>query len=373
MLRQSQQRSRWTPAVAFLGTLVAAACSAPVVECVAAGSESQALTGGTGAAEYLGLQDSQELAIVRLDAGATDASGQSALCSGTLVAPDAILTAAHCLRPTTPDDGVEIQFQDRAGAPLETVRSRGWALHPTLDAALIHVDSELVGSGAVVPLSVALALPPELGVGSVVQLAGFGYTGNGSIGARRFAVSELAQIDDETLRVQAGGVSGACGGDSGGPTLVRGADGAVTVVGILLGGTVTCYGTDEYLRTDAIAGFLADVADMTAPDESGSTLGNEGRCFGQLAAWDEAGEPHSELCALPEACGWDTQAEGFRCVLPESDPCAGVSDLGRCATETVIICRAGTLDTESCGECGTQCLRSPQTGRVGCFRLEQSR
>lgn len=89
-------------------------------------------------------------------------------CTGTLVAPDAVLTSAHCVALGAPPAEVVAGHQ--------RARVTGWQLHPewrrTLDLALLHLEQplDLVPRG----LSAPCVTDSWLEAGAPVVLVGFG-------------------------------------------------------------------------------------------------------------------------------------------------------------------------------------------------------
>jgi secreted trypsin-like serine protease len=150
------------------------------------------------------------------------------LCSGTALARDLVLTAAHCV--TLP-----IAYRVRLFQNGETVAVRAIARHPrfsmanyaasraTADVALLKLTKPL--PPLVVPAGLAAAR--RAAVGEVMTIAGFGVTKAGTpLGLGEPRMAELAvtgmpgslqiRLVDAKTRDKSHGL-GACTGDSGGP------------------------------------------------------------------------------------------------------------------------------------------------------------
>jgi hypothetical protein len=330
-----------------------------------------ALTNAADTARYLALEPWEEAAVVRLG---ISVAGQRETCSAVLVSGDRVLTAAHCLTGVTATADVAVEVVVGGGdAAAWTTVPRGWTQHPSLDLALIEiaaVPNELtVGS-----IPTAAGPPAGLVAGADVQLAGFGADEDGHVGKRHFGVELVSSVEPTGLIVTADGASGACGGDSGGPALMRGDDGQVVVVGVLSGGAASCYGTDSYVRVDAAAAWLNEhipatdpvVQRVIPPGATRTVLADSGRCFGNTAAWLAGGVLQGEVCGGGRVCGWDRRAAGFRCVDPAEDACGGISELGTCDGSTSVRCVDGQVARSPCAACGLPCGRSSRTGAFVC-------
>ena len=170
------------------------------------------------------------------------------LCSGALIAPDLILTAAHCVLQRAAYRVVVVDRRFRRVA----VRAIAAALHPTfvpgttprtqpgVDLAILKLARPL-GSDFL-PLDPARA--SGVGTGDFVEIAGFGLSGEERRGSARVLRSTrlvslgtleasnrvLVVADSERLAETTG--AGACRGDSGGP-IVRGGPGRYQLLGIV--------------------------------------------------------------------------------------------------------------------------------------------
>jgi hypothetical protein len=164
-------------------------------------------------------------------------SSRGGVCSGVVVARDAILTAAHCVTGAT---DYRVHYRGDDGRPV-LLGPAALAVHPGYDKGAVagrrrSIDLALVRLGAPLParFTPATLTPASPSKGEAVTFGGYGVAREGdgrSTGT--FRTVELSVIEPygrSTILLWANGAAGAgaCEGDSGGPVASGGAVAAVT-------------------------------------------------------------------------------------------------------------------------------------------------
>lgn len=185
-------------------------------------------------------------------------------CTGTLVAPRVVLTAAHCVENADAPQVLSVVFASEPARALasERVRAIEGRLHPAWRAGENDIGVLILAEDAPVapvPLGGA-ALPADL-VGRTMRVVGFGMDDEGRTGSRRSGTARVTAVEARTFSMEAApGMT--CGGDSGGPSFLE-IDGAERLVGVTSFGDLACTrGTNT--RVDVHAAFLQTILDEVA-------------------------------------------------------------------------------------------------------------
>ncbi|MCS0501086.1 S1 family peptidase [Ancylobacter mangrovi] len=157
-------------------------------------------------------------------------STRGAFCSGVVLAPRVLLTAAHCVAPAS--DYAALVFEDSTPKLIPVAQI---AIHPsfdphsfetrrpTPDLAVVRLAEPLPLDFSPATLSSQMALPARR---TSFLLAGFGVTkdGDGASGGklRMVQLPSIGITGGIMVRLSDGPAKGGCTGDSGGPVYLDG-------------------------------------------------------------------------------------------------------------------------------------------------------
>ncbi|MCP3102727.1 trypsin-like serine protease [Myxococcus sp. K15C18031901] len=310
----------------------------------------------------LGEDAPADVATVALLSRRTRCQGEEPLllCSGALIAPDVVLTAAHCLDLF----GAEGTYEVFLGGVLlpapessgRFIRVRKAVPHPgyrrgshDFDVALLRLTEPT----EVAPLRLPEFQGEALVSGATVRAVGFGDTheeeGSAPSGRRRSGSMVVTTVGAEAF--QAGPSPGmSCVGDSGGPVLARAEAGREVLVGVTVSGDVACRERADNLRVDTrmedfILPFLARPPEPSVPPLALEALCQESctrdaQCPAGLVCVTGEGAPgrcllpslreghYGETCTADAACGAGgicarlevAGADACRCFTPCTPP-----------------------------------------------------
>lgn len=163
----------------------------------------------------------------------TESEKGQALCTGTLIEKDLVLTAAHCVEGNPDRLVVVFGAQVKAAKPENMREVVAYVQHPRWhqptedgrgDLALVRFSGDLPDGFAPAKLASSEA---DLKIGTSVKLLGYGVT-NGSThvgaGILRETETSIVEKHSKTELVLDGKKTSVCFGDSGGPAFVKKGD-----------------------------------------------------------------------------------------------------------------------------------------------------
>jgi hypothetical protein len=283
----------WTRRVALAGVLFA------LLACASSAPDE---TLASGAAPIIGgaadTTDGAVVAVIRIST--------QALCTGTLVAPDVVLTAGHCVFGIDPSD-LEVDLGANITTPDATLTVRATAVYPGFDGSPDQiVDGVDLGAllltqsvTTVTPVPIATS-PLEAGAlqGAEVTLVGFGAddgTASSGTGVRREVTLPVTTVCARTLRLGDADAN-ACVGDSGGAVLLGG-----MLIAVIDGGNEGCEAPTVETRLDTAAPWIQSIVagelDASCP-ACGTPDPTCSEAVGAEGISTDAGSSHHGGCAL---------------------------------------------------------------------------
>lgn len=231
------------------------ACATDMIDDGAVAADEQSIIGGA--------TDNGDPSVVAVFAHAPGATSGS-LCTGTVISPQTVLTAAHCVSPDVVGTG--LVFEVLTGTTLSL--QNALAVESTAFDPLFNVNDVFAGHDiGVVRLAQPTTLTPipynrsTTLFNTPVKLVGYGTNSHANTGAgtKRTVTTSITALN--TLLVQIGNSNAqTCHGDSGGPAFQT-INGVPTIIGVTSFGsdnsaTSVCFGGGVDTRVDAMLPFI---------------------------------------------------------------------------------------------------------------------
>ncbi|NIW26148.1 MAG: trypsin-like serine protease [Actinobacteria bacterium] len=290
-------------------------------------------------------------------------------CTGTLIAPRVVLTAAHCFDVFgTEGRNYEVYFGPDLNGPEGSYVLGDVAIrHPEFDDETHENDVgllRLAERAPVEPMALPIGVLDDTSVGGTARVVGFGVTRDESQpeGVKREGSTVVTELTATMFR-SARDPSMTCQGDSGGPVFVDLGEGE-ELAGITVSGDPGCDVEASNVRVDAVLDFIAPFVEEAASapmvDPTG-TLPVDALC--EMGCASNADCPYGMVCeatfegsacrflarspgVLTEPCSTDDECGGGSCSRvwssgPDAcrcfEPCEAMGDPGEggCAAAPV--------------------------------------
>jgi MYXO-CTERM domain-containing protein len=266
--------------------------------------------------------------------------GLGGLCTGTLVHPQIVTTAAHCGHPSKIGFGEDAFGAAREVAVDHCMRNPDYSMNDNNGVN----ENDYAYCKLAQPVYDVPFTPPVYGCeteilspGRQAFIVGFGNNeGENGAGTKRWAETVIQTVVNEFSTTVAVGASGtaACSGDSGGPAYVQYPDGSFHAFGTVSGGPPCGSGPDTYtLIHKAVPWIEANSGvDITPCHDVDGTWNPTPECQGFATETLDSSVDWADWCATPRLGPAATCGNAFNA---EPDDVAPIVTITEPATGTV--------------------------------------
>ena len=213
----------------------------------ATATDEQGIIGGT--------TDNGDGCVVGVFAHAPGSTSGS-ICTGTIIGPHTVLTAAHCVNPVTIGNGQQIDLLPGTQLALPGITTSSRTFNPAWNVNNLqacHDEGILHTTQTLSPICNRGTFNPN----AQVRIVGYGSNthSNGGVGTKRQATVNVVGFNNVLFQ---DGTSNrqTCHGDSGGPAFQGTNVVGVTSFGNDRSATSVCFGGGFHCRVDADAAFI---------------------------------------------------------------------------------------------------------------------